>query len=269
MPARSRSGERFRRRSGSERAGSPSKSITTQSPSRRPEHLAEVVVPVRPDREARRAGADSSCEVAEVLQTVRDRSERVASGMVANVVAISSSIAAPSRPIASALGPPGRSAGRCRARRAQRGARGHLAEAPGALGEPGGVVLERVERELPAAPIAGTSAVTDARAVSSGGPGVSSAPSSRARSRTGRPPARGAAPAPGWGRPRAAVQLQHVQLVEHDRAVRLLDAERADARALGADAGERRGRPPPASRARRPARRPRRTRAGSARACPW
>ena len=51
MPATSRSGERLRRRSGSERAGSPSKSRTIQS-SPRPQHLAEVVVAVVADHAA-------------------------------------------------------------------------------------------------------------------------------------------------------------------------------------------------------------------------
>ena len=56
MPATSRSGVLLRRRSASGRAGSPSKSSTSQSPSR-PQHLAEVVVAVLADRLAAGAGA--------------------------------------------------------------------------------------------------------------------------------------------------------------------------------------------------------------------
>ena len=65
-----------------------------------------------------------------------------------------------------------------------------------------------------------------------------------------------------------AIELEHVQLVEHDRAVRLLDADRANLGALRRDAGERgeASRRPPAARRRRPPRRRGRARRGSARA---
>ena len=133
---------------------------------------------MRPDREARRAGAGQLLhEVTEVLQTVGDRSS-VASGMVANVVAISSSTAAPSRPIVSALGSSGRSAVAVVEASAAEPAV-TAAEAPGARLGPGGVVLEGVQRELPAAPHRGHESGDRHEAVSSGGPGVSSAPSSR------------------------------------------------------------------------------------------
>ena len=75
MPATSRSGERFRRRSGSGRAGSPSKSRITQP--RSGEHgLAEVVVAVRADHAAARADVREHLQPLAHVLAAAERSAR-------------------------------------------------------------------------------------------------------------------------------------------------------------------------------------------------
>jgi hypothetical protein len=118
---------------------------------------------------------------------------------------------------------------------------GDLAEPPAAVGQPRRVVAERLERELPAAADGGDErgdrgegrlerrALVVERALEPSG-----------RSRTAPRRARGASRARVRAGLEPAVELQHVQLVEHDAAVRLLDAERPDAAPRGRDAGERR-----------------------------
>ena len=161
------------------------------------------------------------------------------SGSVENVVAISSSIAAveqAERLGARLLGDECR-IGMRRERGVQLGR--DLPEPPHAVGQPPRVVAERVERQLPAP--------ADRRHErgdrGEGGP-------ERGALRLERPLEPRGVPEPRLGqhaqdlelRVRArlepAVELEHMQLVEHDAAVRLLDAERPDAGPGGRDAGE-------------------------------
>ena len=121
IPATSRSGERLRRRSGSERAGSPSKSRITQSSS------AQSVWPrwkspwwriIRPGG----AGVGEHAAAARAPPRRGPRSARAPRrrpGSSRKTRSISSSIVAVSRPSASGLGSSGRSSGRPRRRRAR------------------------------------------------------------------------------------------------------------------------------------------------------
>ena len=230
IPARSRTGERLRRRSGSERAGLALEVDHDPVAVGRPEDLAEVVVAVRPDREPGRAdGGELLDEVAEVLRAVRDRAERVVlrerrDGRCDLLVDLGGEQR--ERLGARLLGREVRVGVLRGERRVQ--PRRYLTEPPRALRQPRRVVAERLEGELQPPPPR-DEPVTDASAVSSGGPSVSTRPRAAARCE--------AAPrAPEdfelGVRPclEPAVELQHVELVEDDRAVRLLDA-RAAARA--------------------------------------
>ena len=101
------------RRSGTDRAGSPSKSRISQSSSSAPERLAEVVVAVVPDHAADRADVGQQAQpVAHLLAAAGDRRERgPMSGSVVKTCSISSSTDAESSASASALGSSGAKCG--------------------------------------------------------------------------------------------------------------------------------------------------------------
>ena len=239
----------------------------------RPEHLAEVVVAVGPDREPGRAdGGELVDEVAEVLRPVRHGAERVVVGEGCERrpdLLVDLGGEQPERLGARLLGCEVR-VGFVRGERAVH-ARGHLAEPPGMLGQPRRVVAERLERELPA-PARGWNHRGDRRER-----GLEGRPSRLEHSlqpRGVREPLRGERAEDLELRVRPclepAVELEEMKVVEHDGAVRLLDADRCHLRALRRERlRARRGVPPPrAARRRRPPRRRLcRARRGSARAC--
>ncbi len=198
---------------------------------------------MRPDREPRRPdGGELLDEVAEVLGPVRDGAEGVVLRQRRERrrdLLLDLGCEQAERLGARLLGREVRVVVVGCERRVEAG--GDLAEPPGALGQPGRVVAERPEGDLPAS----------ARGRDERG--------QRRERRLERRPLGGQGPLQPRGvgeagrgervehlelgvRPclEPAIELQHVELVEHDGAVRLLDAERANPGTLGRDPGERR-----------------------------
>ena len=140
MPATSRSGERLRRRSSSGRAGSPSKSRTTQ-PSAAEQRLAEVVVAVVADQPAADADVREQRQaVAHLLAAAGDRRERRrcppagrgrARSICSSIVAVSSAERLVARaPRARRRGPRRRRRARCASGRSRRRARAAARRTP-------------------------------------------------------------------------------------------------------------------------------------------
>ncbi len=149
---------------------------------------------------------------------------------------ISSSIVAVSSPSDSALGSSGAkrgSVGRRRARACMRA--GHLAEPPGASRQPRRVVGASASSasSQPSAD-GGHERLHDAeRRLERAAPVLERSPRAGERSRSRARRGSAAARARGSGRPRAGGRPSARALVEHDRAVRLLDADRPHRRAGG------------------------------------
>ena len=195
-----------------------------------------------PDREPGRAdGGELVDEIAEVLRPVRHGAERVVVGEGCERrpdLLVDLGGEQPERLGARLLGCKVR-VGFVRGERAVH-ARGHLAEPPGMLGQPRRVVAERLERELPA-PAGGRNHRGDRRER-----GLEGRPSRLEHSlqpRGVREPLRGESAEDLELRVRPclepAVELEEMKVVEHDGAVRLLDADRCHLRAFRRDACER------------------------------
>ncbi len=201
-----------------------------------------MVVAVRADREPRRPrGRELLHDVADVLDAMGDRTESVVlgEGRERRRDLLVDRRGEQAERLGARLLRAERRIGIRRERGMQLGS--DLPEPPHAVGQPRRVVAERVERQLP------TPADRRHQRCHRGEGGTERRPR-----RLERPLEPRGIPEPRLGqhaqdlelRVRAclepAVELEHVQLVEHDAAVRLLDAERPDVGAGGGHAGERR-----------------------------